>query len=147
MQETPDGMVRRWFEELWNQGREETIDSLLAPGAKVHGLATPDGRPISGPEEFRPFFRRFRQAFPDIRVDVVRTVTEGDVVVAQCRVTGTHLGDALGVPASRRPVEFWGMCMIRVADGRFVEGWNSFDFLACYQQMGVLPQLGPPAAS
>jgi steroid delta-isomerase-like uncharacterized protein len=141
MKETPDTMVRRWFEELWNQGREETIDSLMAPEAKIHGLPTSDNRPLSGPEEFKPFFRQFRAAFPDIRVTVLRTVTEGDLVAVHCQVAGTHLGDALGFSATQRVVEFSGIAIIRTAGGKFVEGWNAFDFLSCYQQLGVLPQL------
>ena len=146
MAETLDTLIRRWFEEVWNQGREQTIGELVATGAKIHGLATPDGRPISGPGEFTPFYRQFRRAFPDIQIRVVRTVTEGDLVAAHCRVTATHSSDALGVPASGQPVDFSGMCMVRVANGQFVEGWNFFDFLTCYQQMGLLPQLGPSAA-
>jgi steroid delta-isomerase-like uncharacterized protein len=141
MQATPDVLIRQWFEELWNQGREETIDRLLAPGAKVFGLPTPDNRPLSGPDEFKPFFRRFHDAFPDVRVTVVRTVTEGDLVAAHCQVRGTHLGDTLGTPATGRVVEFSGMCFVRAAGGQLVEGWNSFDFLTCYQQIGLLPQL------
>jgi steroid delta-isomerase-like uncharacterized protein len=142
MQDTPDTLIRQWFEELWNQGREETIDRILAPGARIFGLPTPDNKPISGPEEFKPFFRNFRAAFPDLRVTVERTITEGDLVAAHCLVRGTHRGDALGTPATNRAVEFSGMCIVRAAGGQLVEGWNCFDFLTCYQQIGLLPQLG-----
>ena len=140
MQQTPEAMLRSWFDELWNQGREETIDRLLAPNAKVHGL-TPDNQPIIGPEAFKPFLRRFRLAFPDIRVTVVRTVAEGDVVAAHCLVTGSHTGDALGTPATNRSVTFSGMVIVKAAGNQFVEGWNTFDFLTCYQQIGLLPAL------
>lgn len=140
MPETPEAMIRRWFEELWNQGREDTIDRLLAPNAKVYGL-TPDDRPITGPEEFKPFYRQFRQAFPDIKITVVHTVAEGDRVAAYCHVVGTHLGEGLGVPATKRPVEFSGMCIVRADGNQLVEGWNCFDFLTCYQQVGLMPQL------
>ena len=37
--------------------------------------------------------------------------------------------------------DFCGMCMVRVHDGYIVDGWNSFDFLSFYQQLGILPQL------
>jgi predicted ester cyclase len=140
MQEKPEAMLRRWFDELWNQGREDTIDQLLAPEAKVYGLPTPDNRPI-GPDEFKPFFRQFRQAFPDIRITVLHTVAEGDFVAAHCHVVGTHLGNGLGVPPTSRAVEFSGMCIVRAAGDQFVEGWNCFDFLTCYQQIGLMPQL------
>jgi steroid delta-isomerase-like uncharacterized protein len=141
---TPDALIRSWFEELWNQGREETIDRLMAPAALVHGLPTRDGGPIQGPEAFKPFFHAFHGAFPDLRVTVVRTVTEGDVVVAHCHTTGTHLDHHLGTPATGKTVDFWGMCIARVRDGKLVEGWNCFDFLTFYQQLGLLPSL--PAA-
>jgi len=35
-----------------------------------------------------------------------------------------------------RPVEFWGVTIARVANGQLVEGWNVFDFLSMYQQLG-----------
>ena len=141
MPDTPDRLVRRWFEEVWNQGREETIDSLLAPVAKIHGLPTPDNRPLIGPDEFKPFFRRFRTAFPDIRVTVLRTVTEDDLVAVHYQVTGTHQGDALGFASTGRAVEFSGISIARIAADQIAEGWNLVDFLTCYQQLGVLPQL------
>ena len=75
--------------------------------------------------------------FPDIRVAVERTITEGDLVAAHCRVTGRRAADARGAPGTA--VEFWGMCIARVRDGKIVEAWNSFDFLALYQQLGLMP--------
>lgn len=137
MPHTPEAMIRQWFEELWNQGREDTIDRLLAPNAKVHGLPVP----ITGPGEFKPFFRQFRQTFPDIRITVLNTVAQGTLVAAHCHVVATHLGDGLGVPSTQRKVEFSGMRIVRAEGDQFVEGWNCFDFLTCYQQIGLMPQL------
>ena len=138
MAANPDLILRAWFEELWNQGREDTIDRLFAADGLAHGL--PGGAAIRGPAEFKPFFRSFRGAFPDIRIEVLRTVTEGDLVAGHCRVVGTHKGDTMG-KATGKPTEFSGMCILRVRDGQIVEGWNSFDFLTFYQQLGWLPPL------
>ena len=135
---SPESVMRTWFDELWNQGREDTIDRLFAADGLAHGL--PGGGVIRGPAEFKPFFRNFRAAFPDIRIEVVRTVTQGDTVAGHCRVTGTHTGDTIGKPTGKA-TEFWGMVIVRVRDGQIVEGWNNFDFLSLYQQMGLLPQL------
>jgi steroid delta-isomerase-like uncharacterized protein len=139
MDDTPDVLVRRWFEELWNQGREDTIDRMMAPGAQIFGLG--GAKPIFGPEGFKPFFRQFRGAFPDIRITVQRTITQGEFVAAYCNVKGTHLGDSLGTPATKRVVTFSGVTIAHVVGGRLVEGWNVFDFLTCYQQIGLLPPL------
>ena len=35
-------LVRRWFEEVWNQGREETIDELFAANGIGYGLGDTD---------------------------------------------------------------------------------------------------------
>src|SRR5262249_12250700 len=96
MPTSADTVMRTWFEQLSNQGQESTIDRLLAVDARIHGLPTPDGQPIRGPEAFKQFYRTFRIAFPDIHVDVERTLVDGDMVAAHCHVTGRHLGDMAG---------------------------------------------------
>lgn len=136
-----DVLITRWFEELWNQSREDTIDRLLAPSASVFGLPTPDNRPLKGPEEFKPFYRQFRAAFPDLRVTIERIVKQGDVAAVQCRVKGTHRGDALGVPATGKVVEFSGIVIVRAAGGKLVEGWNAFDFLTCFREIGLIAEV------
>ena len=67
MPATPSEILRIWFERVWNQGDESTIDELYGPTAVANGLPA---APIPGPEGFKPFFRAFRAAFPDIRVEV-----------------------------------------------------------------------------
>ena len=135
----PDELVRRWFDEVWNAGSEEAIDRLLAADGRLHGLGA-DGEPIVGPAAFKPFFRQLKGAFPDLRVEVLQVVVEGDRVAAHCRVTGTHRGGQLGFPPTGRSVRFEGMCMVRCDRDTLGEAWNSFDFLSLYQQLGVVAQ-------
>lgn len=141
---TPDALIRQWFDQLWNKGDESTIDRLLSPNGQAFGLHV-KGQPLAGPEGFKNFFRQFRAGFPDIHINVLRTVTQDDWVVAYCRCTGTHTGPFLGKAATQKPVDFIGMAMVRVAGGQFVEGLNSFDFLSCYQQIDLLPKLDAQA--
>jgi steroid delta-isomerase-like uncharacterized protein len=132
----PEAVMRTWFDEVWCKGQEAAIDRLLAAEAVAHGLPGGDMR---GAASFRQVFNSFRSAFPDIHIDVARTVSEGDMVVAHCRVTGTHTGGGLGIEPTGRRVEFEGMTLARVVDGQIREGWNCFDFLTMYQQLGVVP--------
>jgi hypothetical protein len=48
-------ILQRWFDEVWNRGREASIDELLAPDAKVHGLVDADCNEVSGIEPFRSY--------------------------------------------------------------------------------------------
>ncbi len=138
MSEENKALIRRWFEEVWNKQRAEAIDEMIAPDCVIHGLADEQGNPIEGPANFKSFHQMFRGAFPDIYVTVEDAIAEGDLVAARCSVRGQHLGDSLGIAASRAPVDFTGMVFLRVKDGRFVEAWNNFDFLAMNKQIGVL---------
>jgi steroid delta-isomerase-like uncharacterized protein len=137
---SPEDVVRIWFEEVWNQGAESSIDRLLTPDFVAHGLP---GGPLRGAAGFKPLVQSFRGAFPDISITIERVVAQGDFVTTLCRVRGTHTGDTLGIPATGRQVDFQGMTMGRAIDGRLQEGWNVYDFLTMYQQLGVDP---PPAA-
>ena len=141
MSATPESVAREWFAQVWNSGSESAIHALLAPEASMHGLPTPDGKPLVGPAAFVPYWRKLRGAFPDIRIEVARCVCEGDMVAVHCRVVGKHQGPDLGIAATHRPIEMWGMGMARVRNGKIVEAWNCFDFLTMYQQVGLLPAL------
>jgi len=130
-------LVRRWFEEVWNQGRSDAIDELLASGGIVHGLSEDTDNPIRGPEDFKPFHETFRGAFPDVAVAVEEIIAEGDMVAARCLVRANHAGDHLGVPASNAAVHFTGIAIVRIEDGKIVEAWNNFDFLQMNKQIGL----------
>ena len=140
MSQSPEAVVRAWFKEVWDEGREEAIDRLMAPFAVAYGLP---GGPIQGPTAFKPLFRMFREALGDLTIEVVRTVVQGDTVAAHCHVSGRHSGHAFGGNPTQQPVDFWGIAIVRVEDGQIVEGWNCFDMLSMYQQIGWVAT--PPA--
>src|SRR5919205_947248 len=141
----PAALMRRWFEEVWNKGREEAIDEMFAEDGVANGLVDESGQALRGPVGFKPFFRRFREAFPEIEVTVEDTVSEGDRVAARCTVRGAHRGDSLGLAATNRPVEFTGICIVRVEDGKIAEAWNNFDFMSMFQQLGALRMDAAPS--
>ena len=139
MSEENRALVRRWFEEVWNKGREEAIDEMFAEDGIAYGLADESGENfLRGTAGFKPFFRRFRDAFPNIEVIVEDTVAEGDKIAARCTVRGKYQADTLGFAATGQPTEFTGMTIVRVKDGKIVEAWNNFDFMAMFQQLGAL---------
>jgi SnoaL-like polyketide cyclase len=62
-------LMRRWFEEVWNQGRVETVYELCDERTVGMGLAE-QGTETHGPEEYVRYLQRLRGAFPDIRITV-----------------------------------------------------------------------------
>ena len=133
-------LVRYWFEEVWNQGREELIDELLSPEVPVNGLA--EGNTVlHGHAEFRTFYRNIRGTLPDIHLTIEDLISEGEKIAVRLSVVGTHMGDALA-PATGRAVKFMVLVMARVTNGRIAEAWNSIDQLGLLTQIGALPAPG-----
>jgi steroid delta-isomerase-like uncharacterized protein len=137
MAQAAETVLHRWFEEVWNQGRESSIDELMADGALIHGIATPAGQPMRGAADFKPFFQQFRAAFPDMRITVEDMLVDGDKLAARCSVTATHTGPGVMPGPTNKAVNITGICIARVENGKIVEGWNNFDFLSLYQQLGM----------
>lgn len=134
--DAPDVILRDWFESVWIRGDESAIERLMHPDAVVHGLGP---EPMRGPAEFMPYYRTLRGALGGFRISLGQTIVQGDWVAVVVDVAASHTGDALGIQATGRPVRFHGITMARARDGRLVEGWNAFDFLTMYQQIGALP--------
>lgn len=126
-------LAHRWFEEVWNQRRSETIDELVTPDSVT---LSPGGAPIRGADEFRQRgFTPFLSAFPNLHVTVEGVVAEGEQVVVRWSASGTHTGDGLGFPPTGKSIFFRGMTWIRFQDGKMMEGWD------CWDQTGLLAQL------
>ena len=112
-------LARRWFEEVWNQRRTDTIDELLTE----EGVSHSKSGPVRGSREFNERGHApFLSAFPDLRIERQGAVAQGEEVVVRWAVRATHLWDGLGLPATGRTVSFRGMTWIRFSGGKMVEG-------------------------
>jgi steroid delta-isomerase-like uncharacterized protein len=138
MSEENKEIVRRWFEEVWNKGRADAIDEMFDENGIAHGLSADPANPIKGPTDFKPFHTVFRDAFPNMVIGIEDMVAEGDKVAARCSVRGKHEGHFMGREATQSPVEFSGMTIVRIENGKIIEAWNNFDFLTMNKQLGDL---------
>ncbi|HSE32963.1 MAG TPA: ester cyclase [Pyrinomonadaceae bacterium] len=136
MSEENKRLVQRWFDQVWNQGRVDAINEMFAADGLAYGLTDNPAEPI-GPSGFRDLHTTFRGAFPDMTITVEEMIAEGDKVAARCSVRGKHQGDHLGFAATKAPVDFTGMTIVRIRDGKIVEAWNNFDFMRMNRQLGV----------
>jgi steroid delta-isomerase-like uncharacterized protein len=132
-------LMRRWFQEVWNEGKIQTVYDLLSPDAIGKGQAGAQDE-IHGPKDFIPFVERIRNAFPDIHVTLEDLLAVGDKVAVRWSAAMTHNGDGLGLPATGKPVRITGITIARIVDGKIIEGWDNWDQLAMLQQIGAYQQ-------
>lgn len=116
-------LARRWFEEVWNQRKDATVLELF--GAESVGHM--EGADALGPSHFLTMRASLLTALPDLRVIVEDVISEGAQAVVRWSARGTHKGAVAGIPASGHGAEFRGMTWMKFANGRIVEGWDSWN--------------------
>ncbi len=119
-------MLQQWYDEVWNNGNEDFIDEMMHKNVIIHGL-DPVGT-TKGVEYFHEFYKNFRKSFPVVVVEVNPLVHDAEFATAYCHVSAKHV--------KGNNVSFSGLCVGKFKDGKLVEGWNNFDFLKMYQQLG-----------
>ena len=133
--------MRRIY-ELLSAGDIDGFGDLVAEDFVEHE-ETPGLEPTK--EGVKQFFRMYRAAFPDLRMEAQDVLVSGDKVVARVRGTGTHDGEFMGMPATGRSVDVQLIDIIRFGDdGLAHEHWGVFDALAMMQQLGAIPGQSAP---
>ena len=127
-------LMRRWFKEVWNEGRVQTIHELLAENAIGVGQDQP-GIEIHGPDDFVALFKRIHGAFPDIKITLEDVFGVDDKVVVRWSAAMTHTGNHLGFAATNKRVRITGITITRIENGKIVHGWDNWDQLALIQQV------------
>jgi steroid delta-isomerase-like uncharacterized protein len=132
--------MRRLY-ELVSAGDIDGFGEHLADDFVEHDQ-TPGFGP--GKEEVKQLFRMYRAAFPDMRMEAEDVLVSGDTAVARVRVTGTHQGELMGMPATGKSVDVKLIDITRFGDdGLAREHWGVFDALGMMQQLGAIPIAEP----
>ncbi len=127
---TPTELSARFIDAV-NKGAIERLDDFLAEDVVDHHLPAevPAGR--AGVKLWCALLHDALQ----IRVDVLDAVEAGDRVAIRARITGTHVGEFAGVPATGRRFDASFLSIERVADGRIIERWEIVDTATVMAQL------------
>jgi predicted SnoaL-like aldol condensation-catalyzing enzyme len=108
-QESNKKLVRDFYNLAMNLKKpEEAAAKYLVPGYRQHNPGAADG-----PGPFIAFMKGFFGAFPDLRIEFVRFIAEGDLVVVHSHII-------------RQPGER-GIAVVdifRIEDNRVTEHWD-----------------------
>ena len=136
MSEDNKARVREFIDRVLTAGeidvtgdyfRDDVVEEVPFPG---------QGPGLQGLKET---LTRIRHAFPDSKWSVEEQIAEGDKVLTRFTWSGTHQGEFLGIPATNRHVQVWGMVIDRFEDGKVKSTRILLDTLSMMQQLGVVP--------
>ncbi|HJX30008.1 MAG TPA: ester cyclase [Thermoanaerobaculia bacterium] len=137
-------LCRRFIQKIFNESELSLIGDFLSPGVVNHELAgalgenSPRGQNI---QWMADLIYLYRCAFPDLYVEILDQVAEGEKVVTRLRMRGTQTGDLMTVPASGKEVDITGIRIDRVTDGKIVESWFQLDMFGMLTQIEALPEI------
>jgi len=136
-QDANKDLVRRYL-DAFNDRDSETLAELLADDVVEHGIHST----LRGVDEILEFQRAHFDVFPDYSGVTESVVSEDDLVTVRYTVSGTHSGEYRDVEPTGHTVEWTGMSMYRVEDGRIAEIWLEEDRLGLLERLEVVD---PPA--
>ena len=122
-------VVRRFWEEVFNQGNLNIVDELFAPEWALYDDREADfNEELRGPEAVRDLVGRIRDTFSDLRVLLEdQMAAEADRVVTRFTISGTYDGT---------PVEVKGISISQVSNGKITGSWVNWESAHMYEQLG-----------
>lgn len=101
----------------------------------------PAGGLLHGPEELVEAAKTFIAAFPDLHVEALRVIAEGDLVAIEWRGRGTHSGEPVALDgvvreSTGRSFRRDGVGIAQIRDGKIVAYRDHFDRLQMTEQLG-----------
>jgi steroid delta-isomerase-like uncharacterized protein len=133
-----EAVVRRFYDELWNDWNLAVADEILAPDLCFRGSL---GASSVGIDGFKDYFEQARTVFPDLRAQVDELIVAGDVVVARLTWSATHAGEIFGVPSTGRRWSYVGVGIFHLDAGQIRGAWIVGDTQELWRALGVAPPL------
>jgi steroid delta-isomerase-like uncharacterized protein len=145
MSQEDNSRIVQEFHAAWNDRDFDRGAALMAPDGEI--LIVGSGERFVGPEGSIAFSRMWADGFPDGRIEILDTISEGDRIAVLYRGRGTHTGtlkNASGeIPATGKGVTLELCDVIQIRDGKVQSVRTYFDSGSLLAQLGLMA--GAPA--
>jgi predicted ester cyclase len=122
-------LIRRWI-AFANTGFLGSFDGFIS-----HDYVGRLGVTVMDRNELERLERQFVEAFPYAQHSIDDLIAENDRVVLRTTARVTHRGRFQGIEPTGRSVEFTGLVIYRIRDGRIVESWGEIDFVRLLSEL------------
>jgi steroid delta-isomerase-like uncharacterized protein len=128
-------LVRRFIDEVFVQGRFDSVDELLSDDFVPHNWPfTGDGK-----ADLKAAIERVSNGLTNPEWVIDDMIAEGDRVAVRVTAQATQTGPFMGIPPSGRHYSIGEIHIFRIRDGRIVEHWHQFDGISMMQQLKAPP--------
>jgi len=128
------------YVEVWNNGNLDELDAIMDSNYIYHSNKLPA---VNGIDGLKKVISSFRTAYPDLKLILEDELFSENKAAGRWHITGTNTG-AGEMPPTGKSVDFWGIAILHVANGKLKEEWTASDNQSLMEQLGYI--MMPPAA-
>lgn len=128
-QEINRNLIRDWIAN-GNNGFSRNFEDYISLDFVGHGRGG-----VIDFQELQRLELAFVEAFPDAHYSVEDLIAENDRVVLRVTTRGTHTEEFHGIAPTNRKVEFTGIAIYRIQDGKIAECWDEINFSHLWKQI------------
>ncbi len=129
-------IIQNFIQMVWNGQNLNALKDFWAEDCINHAMPGTDNRGLNALRIYHDlFFGDFFSAFPDIQIEIVQQVAEGDRIATYITSQGTHSGVFSGIPPTGKQISTSVIRIDRVQDGKITEHWSVSDAAGLIQQL------------
>lgn len=133
-------LVRRYYEEVFNTGDVSRLPDFISPDyTKIFNSESK----LLGIEGAKEHILGVRNTYPDIHLKVNRQIAEGDWVVSEVHMQGTHSGTWLGMKPTGKMVKITAVNMDKILDGLIVIHTGAANMMIPFLEIGAIQVANP----
>lgn len=122
-------IVKYFYEVVVSKNLLEELPQYIAEGCVLKA-----GEQIIslGLEGMKQHLIDVKKTYPDYTMKIIQQYTDGDYVISEFIMEGTHEGEWIGIKPTHKRLSFTGVDIDKVEDGKIVEhggAVNTFDTL------------------
>jgi steroid delta-isomerase-like uncharacterized protein len=129
-------IIQNFIQIVWNDRDLSALKDFWAEDCVNHAMPGTDNRGLNALRIYHDsFFDDFFAAFPDIQIEIVQQVAEGDRIATYITSQGTHRGAFYGIPPTGKSISTSVIRIDWVRDGKIAEHWSVSDAAGLMQQI------------
>jgi len=130
-------MYSQLWDDILNKGQLDLFnEASFTEEIVIH--ASPEN--IVGIDNVKDFYANYVTGFSNIEFTINDVFGQGNKIVKHWTFKGKHTGDLFGIPATGNDVNFEGVTLVRMANGKVAEEQDFFDNHEFLQQLGLIPR-------
>ncbi len=135
MSAADEAVVRRFYEQMNNERKNDLAGELFTADHKMHDPQVPT---TDGPDGMAAVVSTY-QTGVEGHWGIEDIFSAGDKVVVRWIGTGTHVAEVNGIPPTGNKIRVDAITIHRMDGGKIAETWEVWDTLGFLQQIGVVP--------